>query len=521
MIRRIITLKKIHISVLAVIFFSACTNLEEIPLDQLDATEFNQDENQVGATIRGIAASFSDAYDWRYMFMMHEVSTDIGVIPTRNGGWNCCGERNYNEHTWDSGTEYSRRVYNFYSLIIGRANSALQSITDEERFQSQIAEIRFLRALAYFDLMDLYGNVPIVTEAVQDPNNLAGNQPIAEQRAIVFNFVEEELIAAIADLPEKFTVPDTHYPRPVKEAAQGFLAKLYLNAEVYSGTPRWNECIAACNDVISSGAYSLTPNISDSFVPQNQNSPEIMYASVKTNMSADQGNGLIANQLQLQGELAWKFNLPINGWGGFSVMQEHFETYDEDDYRRTLILQGPQFVDEAQTEPLYKGAGTGGNGDPANGQFEIFDIESIADAPVEQGFKSVKYVPDPNATGAFSNNDVVILRYADILLTKAEAILRGGSDPDGDTPESLVNMVRARNFDPEKPILNPTLGDILAERAWEFSLEAKRRQDLIRFGQFIPLDYKFKVNFDNFRTIYPIPLTELDKNPNLVQNPGY
>lgn len=518
--KELLKIRKLGILIMIPIMLLGCTDLEEVPLSQLSATEFNQNEDQVGAVIRGIISSFSAAYSWRYKYITEDVSTDIGIIPTRNGGWNSNGERDYNNHTWTKSTEYNERVYGFYSGVIGRANFALENI-DESAFPSQYAEARFLRALAYMELLNMYGNVPIVTVSAQDPNNLAGNTPIGEQRKNVFEFVESEMLLAITDLPEKASVDASHYPRPVKESAQGFLAKLYLNAEVYSGVSHWDECIEQCNNVIASGAYSLTPNISDSFIPENQNSPEIMHAQPKTSLAGDQDTGLIFSQVQYQPELAFKYNLPINGWGGFSVMKDHFDTYDDDDYRKTLILQGPQWVDDAKTIPLYKGAVFNSNGDPANGQFEIFPIDDITEAPIEQGFKSIKYIPDPNSIGEYANNDDVILRYADILLSKAEAILRGGNDSMGASAADLLNVVRARNFDPDKPITNPTLSDILNERAWEFSLEGQRRTDLIRFGEYTSLDYKFKVNNDSYRNLFPIPVAELDKNPKLEQNPGY
>ena len=516
--KRIVYCKYALMLITGLILLIGCTDLEETPLDRLSASQFNSNEEQVGATVRGVVASFDNVFDWNSQYAMGELPTDVGISPTRNGGWNGQGQRDLHLHTWTAPQRFSDRNYTRVSNAIGTANAALEFI-DQDRFPSPYAEVLFLRALAYYLMIDLYGNVPIVTEAAQDPANLAGNRPIEQQRGKVFNFIEEELINAIEDLPSKAEVPESHYPRPTKEAGQALLAKLYLNAEVWSGQQRWDDCIRLCNEVIQSGLFSLTPSIQDSFVPENQHSPEIIYAKVMTALASNGSEGLRQSFLQLQRELAWKFKLPFSGVGGFSFLEDHYLTYDDDDFRKTLLLFGPQFLDDGT--PLYRGASSDGNGDPSNGQFEIFPIEDIFEAPTEQGIKSIKYAPDVNQIGREANNDVVILRYADMLLSKAEAILRGGTDPMGESAADLLNRVRARNFDPEKPILNPTLDDILNERAWEFCAEGHRRQDLIRFGRFTTLNYKFKENFDAFRELYPIPLEEVDRNPNLDQNPGY
>lgn len=497
------------------LFMAACTDLTEIPYTQLAATDFNNNLSQVEASVKGVYSSFQGIYDWRYEYFFQEVTTDVGVVPQRAGGWNSAGEVPLHEQTWDAQTIYIGRAYNMYSTAIGTANFVIEQIKDTEKYKKEIAEVRYLRAFAYFDMLDLWGAVPIVTVSLQDPNNLAGNQPVAEQRAKVFNLVEQELIAAIKDLPAKKEVTSSYYPRATKESAQALLAKLYLNSEVWSGKSRWNDCVIQCNEVINSGSFQLTPKITDSFVPQNQSSKEIIFSFVKTSLGA----GLGFYQTSYQVELAYKYHMPVEGWGGFSVLQDHFESYDKDDFRRSLILQGPQFLDDGS--PLYIGATRLKNGDPKNGQFIIYPVINFKDAPTNQGYKSLKYQPDVNQIGSNANNDVVVLRYADVLLTKAEAILRGGADPKGETAAGLINQVRARNFIPAKPIISPTLDDILNERNWEFSMEGKRRQDLIRFGKFSTLKYTFRVNYDAFRSVFPIPQTEIDKNPNLLQNPGY
>ncbi len=503
----------------SLIFSMACTDLSEVPYNHLSPDNFNKTKKQVEATVKGVYESLASPHDWRYSFMHGDVSTDMGIIPTRAGGWNSSGERNYHEHSWDAGMEYNRRVYYFYSTTIGKANFGIEVIQDKEKFYQEIAELRFLRAFAYLQMMDLFGNVPIVTTAVQDPNALAGNAPLEEQRAKVFQFVEEELLAVAEELPAKKDVDAGYYPRATQETAWGFLAKLYLNAEVYSGQARWADCITYCDKVIDSGAFSITSeygSLSEAFRYDNQRSEENIFTSVKSSLAGGQSNALICNSLQMQIELSWKLQMPQNGWGGFSVMKSHYDKYDEDDYRRSLILYGPQFMDDGT--PLYNGANRDGNGKPENGQFEITEVFDIMDAAASEGLKSTKYQVDPDQMSGGASNDVVILRYADILLSKAEALIRQNGIGAGD---DLINQVRARNFETPKPLINAGLDEILLEREFEFSIEGHRRTDLIRFGKFINLDYKWKQNKDSFRKLYPIPLDEVDRNINLFQNPGY
>lgn len=481
-------------------FFWACTDLDETPLDQISESQFNQNEVQVAASVRGIYESLLEPHDFRVMWFLQEVPTEIGITPVRGGGWAGDGEQKYKQHTWDSSDLFILQMYQWFGKTIGRANSLLENLEEESAFESYKAETRFYRAWAYFNLLDLYGNVPIVSSSFEDPSNLAGNKPISEQRKKVFDFVEEDLIGAITNLPGRSNVDNGYYPRPTKQTAQAVLAKLYLNAQVWSGEARWQDCINTCNEIINSGTYALTPNISDSYVPNNENSPEIMWSILKSSAGTTRADGNFINQLAFQPELSEVFNLPWSGWGGNSIGIEHYQTYEDNDYRKSLILFGPQYDS---------------NG---NEVINIKEITDLFDAQNEEGLKSIKYVPDLQQNGAFANNDIVLLRYADILLSKAECLIRLNGSGAGD---DLINQVRQRNFQTYTPLVNVGLDDLLVERGREFFHDNLRRQDLVRFGKFINQTYKFKLNSDSFRTIYPLPQQEVDVNPNLDQNPNY
>jgi hypothetical protein len=274
---------------------------------------------------------------------------------------------------------------------------------------------------------------------------------------------------------------------------------LYLNAEVYSGTAKWQDCIDACDQVINSGVYQLAPSIWDSFVPENDNSPEIIFAISTSNELWPSSR---TNQFGLHPLLKEKFDLPYVPWGGPRVGNEHYEIYDNNDFRKSLILSGDQYSSTGEF------------------LFTILPLQSLYNAEPDEGLISIKYKPDQQQIGLDARNDEVLLRYADVLLSKAEALFRTGK-----TTESLelVNQVRARNFSPEKPFTELTLDTILEERSREFLWECSYRTDLIRFGKFLSSTYLFKPEptTDSFRTIFPIPQSQIQSNPNLVQNPGY
>ncbi len=489
-----------------ILFFSSCTNLDPELFDRIDASNFYKTDEEIQAGIANVYYHLENIHQWRYLWSLQELTTDHGITPTRsNGGW-YDGRVwiDFHLHDWDATNVYIGRTYSQFYTVIGSANSFIEILdqTSDQKLIPIKAEIKALRAWSYFNLLDLFGNVPIVTQAHLDQMNL----PTNAKRKDVFTFVETELKEAINDLPSVNSVDRyNYYPRITKEAAQAILAKLYLNAEIYSGIARWQDCIDACNAIINSGGYQLTPSIWDSYSPENENSPEIILAVPKNNKDI---SGNYVNVYGLHASLRALYGIP-RAWGGPSVCIEHYNSYEEGDFRKTLILNGPIYYPDGS--PVLNGSGK---------PFVITPIEDIFNADPDQGLRSIKYQPDPEQIGSSSRNDMVLLRYADILLSKAESLFRLGNDSEAET---LINQVRARNFQPEKPLTNITLDDILAERSKEFFWDRMYRQDLIRFHKFLSSTYKFKPNptTDEFRVIFPIPQVELESNPNLEQNPGY
>lgn len=498
-----------------ILMIVSCTDLNEPLYDQIDARKFYETEGEIQAGLTNAYYKLMLTEIWIHQFIMQEVTTEVAIVPTRtNGGWNDGGRWNdAHLHTWDAAHSDITELYSKLYNVVASTNSLIELLQNREGDEiddvnAAIAEMRALRAYAYQQLLDLYGNVPVVTAAQIDPNDLPSN--INTTRADVFNFIEQELTELLDDIPSvaEMTMEQRgdYYPRFTKEAAQAMLVRLYLNAEVYSGTPRWQDAIEVAGDIIQTGAFSLTPNIWENFSPENQDSPETILAIsqhnqdiTSCNFCAEGGNWI--NQLGLHPNLQSKYNLPSSPWGGTNVSEDHFNDYEEDDFRRTLILHGEQYSNSGDL------------------LVNLTPVSNLNNSPFNEGFKSIKYQPDPQMVGISARNDQILIRYSEVLLSKAEAHYRLGQiGPALD----LVNQVRQRNFDSYTPLSTLTEDMLIKEWAREFMWETKHRTHLIRFGKFTTNRYKFK-DYDSepHRIVFPIPQNELDRNPNLKQNPGY
>jgi len=204
----------------------------------------------------------------------------------------------------------------------------------------------------------------------------------------------------------------------------------------------------------------------------------------------------------------FKYGLPFTPQNGFTIMDEAFNRYEDGDIRKTMILSGLQT--DAAGKPLRNIAGTA--------DLILIPHQNIDNAAENEGFRLLKWQPDPAWVGNGGNNDVALIRYAEILLTKAEALLRSS----GSAAEALalVNQVRVRSK--AATLTTITLNDILDERGRELMYEGARRRDLIRFGTFFTGTWKFKTTTTPaFRKVLPIPVTELNANSALTQNQGY
>ncbi|GGK77778.1 RagB/SusD family nutrient uptake outer membrane protein [Rufibacter glacialis] len=503
-----ISKKKSIILGLLVAFCGSCTDLDEELYGRVTPESFYQTDVEVLSAMAGVYSAMSFAGNGGNGWRVIHLGTDEFLIPSRSDGrWGDGGVwLELANHTWTPQNNRILSAWREVFTVIGRANAVLENLgnTPREGLEDEKAEMRAVRAYAYFYAMDLFGNVPLVTQSRIDPKNL----PKTNSRAEVFDFVVSELNAAIPNLPSVGTGNNrnNYYGRITKEAAYSILAITYLNGQVYTGKSSWQESIAASDMVINSGGYSLPLNFLDNFVANNHTSPEFIYA-----ITVDPGRNGGANNFVLRGthdSHRFKYNLPFTPQNGFTVLEMAYDRYEDQDVRKSLFLLGPQT--DANGRPLPRNTGAG--------QLVLVPHQNITNSAENEGYRLVKWQPDPSWVGQSGNNDVALIRFAEILLTKAEALLRSG----GSAAEALrlVNRVRTRSN--ATPLATVTLTDIYDERARELIWEGSRRRDMIRFGTFLTWDWRFRTtDSPKFRELFPVPIIELNANPNLTQNPGY
>jgi hypothetical protein len=365
-------------------------------------------------------------------------------------------------------------------------------------------EVRVLRAMAYYNMMDLFGKAPFLTE--NDPVNFAGPQ---YDRAQLFTFIESELTAVIPDLKEART---NEYGRLDQAVAQMILAKIYLNAEVYIGTPKYAECMTQCNNIMA-GGYTLNPNYLHNFTADNHTSSEMIF-TLQSDGQVTQNYG--ATTVIINGEVGALENngsaLGVGGWGGALRLRKQFvQKFDGAEFStdtRNTIFAGSRPIDIANISTQSQG----------------YILSKFSN-------KTSGGVAGSNST--FVDTDFPLFRLADVYLMYAEAQMRNdgatntSAVPNADaTSLGLINDLRTRANG--APVASANLAFILDERARELHWEAHRRQDLIRFGKYATgYNWAWKGNslngtsFSEDRKVFAMPDNALRANTNLTQNTGY
>lgn len=510
---------------------AGCTKLDEKVYSEIRSDQFTPTEGDlvslmapVYTTLRPLTAG------WYGNFDLQEESSDEIITPARPNGWYDGGTyQKMHWHTWTPTQGQPNALWSNCFVGINTANRIIYQIESGEipvtsGKESVLAELKTARAYYYYLLCDNHANVPIVT------NFKDVSLPSQSTRQQVYEFIEKELTESIPFLSE--TADVTNYGRFNKWVAHTILAKLYLNAEVYTGTPQLAKCIEQCNAVIAAaaaGKYSLESDYKNIFSATNQNSRELIFAVPYDEIFATE------NQIALKSlDPLMQQTVPMQGqpWGGSCATPQFIDTYDTEDTRlQDTWYQGPQY--DAKTKQLLINY--------------TKNVESIEKSGSHEGYRIGKYRVKPNARGGL-DNDFPVFRYADILMMKAESLLRQGS---ADEAAALVTQVRQRAFINTPAKANVTGADLmkgssyqygywkdgaltqiqggadvkygrfLDELGWEFAAEAHRRQDIIRFGVYATKRW-FQHNVSSpSKAIFPIPATEISKNPNLKQNPGY
>ncbi|MCL5028658.1 MAG: RagB/SusD family nutrient uptake outer membrane protein [Bacteroidetes bacterium] len=466
--------------------------------------------------IQGIDENFGNYL--RQYWDLQELPTDEAIM-----AWDDATIKDFHWQSWSPNDVFIAALYSriFYTITIcnefirnadkGLGSASGTFLTDLTHYK---AEARFLRALAYWHAIDMFGNVPFITEA-----DLPGAFfPKRITRANLFNYIESELKSIENDL-----VParQNEYARADRGADWFLLAELYMNAKVYTGTERYSDALTYLNKVIAAG-YSLDPDYAHLFDADNNTSPEIIFPIAFDGQNTQQYGGMTFIIHALNGD-----GMPLNGidggWGGIRTIKDFVTKFNvtQNDFN-----SNPQYQGTDKRAMFYF--------DPSSWQWDITNVGTFTQGIGVDKFKNVTANggPAPDAHATFVSTDFPMFRLADAYLLYAEAVLRGGTGGDIGTAVNYINAIRKRAYGNNSADISAsdlTLNFILDERGRELYWEGHRRTDLIRFGQFTNGSYvwEWKGNAPNgiqtasYRDLYPIPINDLNANPNLVQNPGY
>ncbi len=448
---------------------------------------------------------------FRTFWKAQELSTDEAVI-----AWGDVGVQDFHNMNWTPDNPFLRGLYFKSVYQITLSNEFLRQSTDAllssrgisgadaDEVKKARAEVRFIRAYQYWVLMDLFGNPPFVTE----DNPVGGPLPKQIARAELFKYIESELkaIETVLPAPDRSVV---QYGRATSAAAQALLARVYLNAQTYTGTARNNDAVTYSKKVIDAG-YSLVSTYNNLVRNDNNTTSRneliftINYDGQRTQLYG--GITFLAHASVGGSMNASDYGLDF-GWGGLRTTRKLVDLFpgvpNSPDKRANFFTSG-------QT------------------------LEIASQTTFTNGYAVTKY-QNKNSLGVSGSNqtfvdaDFPLFRLAEMYLIYAEATLRGGS---GNAPQALtyVNNLRTRAYgNASGNVLALSLDLILEERARELYWEGHRRTDLIRYGRFVEGSYLWPWKggvkdgraAEAFRVLFPLPAADVTANPNLKQNTGY
>lgn len=500
-------------ALLAGICMTSCVDLTEHMYNDLDKINYYSTEQEYRAAFMNQYANLRVMFVWNNWYLQ-EITTDEACLPQKGrDGYDGGMYQRLHWHIWTPEDEIIHNAWKELYQAVGFCNQIIAdvraaTILSEETKTRMVSETRSLRAYFYFRLLDMFGGVPVV-ETVSEVN------PATKSRAEVFAFVEKELLDTQDDL---LRLKDSgSYGRFTYEAGLALLSRLYLNAGVYTGTARWDDCIRVSRTLLEQG-ISLDEKWDDPFVWDNQNSRENIFVIPNDEIYANEMSPLFFRNIHWAQGPQWQWKGPNGGWNAIVSVREFIETFDiENDLRCHYDPQNGkygQFIWGLQTDsagnPIY------GTNECAGQQLDLtLDVKDMVDNKENAGARNVKWKPKAGAYGL--SNDVAVIRLPEVMFNLAEACIRSGVAVDSRALDG-INHVRRRAGVAEYDEDTLTLEEIYAERGREFCYEAQRRTDMVRYGTFVqPMWDKDYVDEES-RNIYPIPYLELNINPNLKPN---
>lgn len=503
------------------ILLASCTKLNEELRSSLEEGE----KINVSELLITAYSSLNGPYMQDNFWALQELSTDEAIAPTRGGDWDDNGiHRALQLHTWNADNSYMNNTFNGLGMVVFQASNVLRNNPSAQ----QEAEARFIRALGIFDMIDAWGKAVYR----EDMENFKNN-PIVFDASDGLDFVISELNAIMNDLPSS-----GHAYVASKNAARALLMKAYLNRGTFlnRAAPQFplddmNKVIELANSIESSGQYSLSEpgHYFDNFAPNND---AISTENIFTlyNKEGDRGG----NVYRTFNTIA-HYNMPPGGWNGWATHGPFYDKFESGDERLGFDYEYPAL--EPSKRPNPSNTKTVGlligqqydliTGDPlmarnpANQPLSFthdITLRTSGTTLETAGIRVLKYAYDYASASDQKNNDWVVFRYADILLMKAEAVLRGGTGSSQSALE-IVNEIRTKRN--ASSLTNLDLDELIDERGREMYWEGWRRQDLIRFGKFLDAwDTKPEKGIDD-ELLFAIPSQQLPVNTDLEQNHGY
>lgn len=531
------------LSVLAM-SLSLTSCLDETPKDQIPETEIYDSANSLYVNAVASLYNYIGAHEegeglqgtCRGIYDYNTLTTDEAIIPIRGGNWYDGGlwENMYN-HTWTATDTDLYNVWKYLYKVIVLSTKSLETIekhkallTEQQRVD-YTAEVRAVRAMYYYYAMDMFGRIPILQSSTQKTADIRQSN-----RSDVFWYVVKELQDVTPLLAnEHSNLQGNYYGRVTRPVAWFLLAKLSLNAEVYtdddwtdSSRPdgktimfdidgnkknAWQTCIHYC-DLITAAGYTLEADYTKNFAVHNEGSTEniftipldkILYLNEFHYLfrSRHYAHGGAYSGASENGTCATLHTMAVNGFGTDTPDAR----LDMNFYTGKVEVDGKYVTLDDGTPLEYK---------------PLAVEENLTASPYLEtaGARMKKYEVDRTAysDGRMPDNDIVLYRYADVLLMKSEAKVRNGESGDEE-----MNAVRSRVG---MPSLSATLDNILNERLLELVWEGWRRQDMIRFGTYCKqydIHTPSEADKKGYTTVFPIPEKTHELNPNLKQNPGY
>ena len=499
-------MKKIIFAILGfALALNACTNLDEETYSQMSRDDFLSDDNNlVLYTTRPYTALQKWGAEQSMWTLIMQLSNEVAVPKSYSGAW---GETRYGElqkHAIPTSNKLVRTGWDFCFDGIAACNDAifeLEKAGDSDVLKKSVQEIKILRAYYYFLAVDCWGMVPFSIDKTQT------DYPKTKTRPEMYQWLEQEIKDNMSLLDQNRTA--ANYGRVTLDMANFLLAKLYLNAEVWTGTAKWEEAKAACDKIMKSGNYSLAKQYEDNFKVNNENGPEAIFAIPYSSVYTKEA--FYPYVITLNDNLKGIWNIGSTWDGTFMGQPDFMASYEPGDLRKSATWLFGEIYDLNGKRVQYQD-GVDANKKPIMKDMFLEDV-NIPESKYGAGLAKTD--------GArIMENDFYLMRYSDVVLMYVETLIRTNKPGEAAAVPEFAQIRKRAGLAPFTAA-DCTLDKFFLERAHEMAIEGWEREDLIRFGKYLEPWWAKPDAGQEYMLLLPIPELARGANPNLGQNPGY